>query len=99
MRISNRTSIFQDSAHQSFISRFFNILGQENKFLLKNPSVLLALVQILVIWVFHFKSFVIVTPRYLMLSIFSNTVPSRVKEASILFTRLFVSCNMLHLTG
>ena len=51
--------------------------------LLKNPSVLLALVQILVILVFHFKSFVIVTctpgrvPRYLMLSTFSNTVPSR----------------------
>ena len=46
MRIPNRTSIFQDWAHQSFISCFFNILGQGNKFLLKNPSVLLALVQI-----------------------------------------------------
>ena len=27
MRIPNRTSIFQDWAHQSFISCFFNILG------------------------------------------------------------------------
>ena len=52
--------------------------GQENKFPFKNPSVLLALVQILVIWVFHFKSFANVTTRYLMLSALSNTVPSRV---------------------
>ena len=65
--------------------------GQEKKFLRKNPSVLLALVQILLIWVFHLRSFVIVTPRYLMLSTFFNTVPSRVYEASILFIRLFVS--------
>ena len=59
MRIPNRTSISQDWAHQSFISCFFNIFGggggQENKFLLKNPSVLSALVQILVVWVFHFQ--------------------------------------------
>ena len=61
MRIPNRTSIFHDWTHQSFISYYFNILGQENKFLLKNPSVLLALVQVLVIWVLYFKSFVIVT--------------------------------------
>ena len=33
----------------------------------KNPSVLLALVQIFVMWVFHFKSLVIGTPRYLIL--------------------------------
>ena len=41
----------------------FTSWGQEYKFLLKNPRVLLALVQILIIWVVHFKSFVIVTPR------------------------------------
>ena len=68
MRIPNRTTILYDLAHQSFISCFLNILGG-------SPQE--ALVQILVIWVFHFKSFVSVTRRYLMLSTVSNTVPSR----------------------
>ena len=41
--------------------------------------------QILLTCIFHRKSFVIVTPRYLMLSTFSRTVPSRVYEAWIFF--------------
>ena len=41
---------------------------------------------------------IIVTPRYLMLSTFSRTVPSSVYEAWILLC-FFVSCIMLHLTG
>ena len=52
--------------------------GKGNIYLLKNPRVLLALVHILMIWVFHFKAFAILAPRYLILSTFSNTVPSRV---------------------
>ena len=49
---------------------------------LNKPRSELAKVRIVhvpfMIWVFHFKSFVIVTSRYLMLSTFSSTVPSRV---------------------
>ena len=48
--------------------------------------------------VFHFKSLIIVTPKYLMLSTFSRAVPSSVYEAWILLC-FFVSCIMLHLTG
>ena len=73
--------------------------GQEKRVRLKKPSVLLALVQILLICVFHFKSFVIVTPRHLILSTFSRTVPSKVYEALILFKCFLVSCIMLHLTS
>ena len=42
--------------------------------------VLLALVQTLLTCVFYLKSFVIVTPRYSMLSTFSRLVPSKVYE-------------------
>ena len=48
----------------------FTSWGKENKVRLKNPRVLFALVQILLICVFHLNSFVIVTPRNLMLSTF-----------------------------
>ena len=73
--------------------------GQEYKFLLRNPRVLLALVQTLLTCVFHLKSLVIVTPRYLMLSTFSRSVPSKVYEAWIFLIRFLVSCIILHLTG
>ena len=81
MRIPNRTHIPGLGAPVLYKLLLWEGGGQGNKFLLKNPSVLLALIQILVIWVFHFESFVIVTPRYsmhLMLSAFSNTVSSGV---------------------
>ena len=58
----------------------FTSLGQENKFRLRNPRVLLALEHTFLICEFHFKSLVIVTPRYLMLSTFSRTVPSSVSD-------------------
>ena len=61
-------------------------------FLLKNTSVLLALGQLLVIWVFHFKSFVIVIPRYLMLS----TIPY---PRGCTRPQFYLSAIMLHLTG
>ena len=63
----------------------FTACGQAYRFRLRKPRVRLALVQILLICVFHLKSFVIVTPRYLILSTFSNTVLSRVHEAWIFF--------------
>ena len=47
MRIPNVTSIFQDWTHQSFIDASLTSLGQENKVLFKNPSVLSDLVQII----------------------------------------------------
>ena len=59
----------------------------------------LALVQTLLTCVFHRKSFMIVTPRYLMFSTFLRTVPSRVYEAWIFFIRFLVICIILHLTG
>ena len=49
--------------------------------------------------VFRFKSFVIVTPRYLMLSTFSRSRPYNVYEAWVLLVSFFVTCIMLHLTG
>ena len=65
-------------------------------FLLRNPRVLLALVQTCV---FHLKSLVIITPRYLMLSTFSRSFPSKVYEAWIFLIRFLVSCIILHWTG
>ena len=55
--------------------------------------------QTLLTCVFHLKSLVIVTPRYLMLSTFSRLVPSKVYEAQIFLIRFLVSCIILHLTG
>ena len=48
--------------------------------------------QTLLTCVFHLKSLVIVTPRYLMLSTFSRLVPSNVYEAWIFLIRFLVSC-------
>ena len=50
------------------------------------PRVLFALVHLLLIHVciFHFKSCVIVTPRYLMESTFSRTVPSKVRSLNLI---------------
>ena len=75
----------------------FNLLsrGQEYKFLLRNPRVLLALVQTLLTCVFHLKSLVIVTQRYLMLSTFSRSVPSKVYEAWFCLIHFLVSCIIL----
>ena len=67
-------------------------------FLLRNPRILLALVQTLVTCVFHLKSLVIVTPRYLMLSTSSRSVPSKVYEVWIFLIRFLVSCIILRLT-
>ena len=97
--VPNWNAIIQDWVHQSFISCIFYLLGQEYKFLLRNPRVLLALVQTLLICVFHLKSLVIVTPWYLMLSMFSRSVPSKIYEAWIFLIRFLVSCIILHLTG
>ena len=55
--------------------------------------------QTLLTCVFHLKSLVIVTPRYLMFSTFSRSVPSKVYEAWIFLIRFLVSCIILHLTG
>ena len=61
----------KDLKHRTLTSCFFHMLGggggQENKFCLRNPIILLALVHTFHICEFHFKSLVIVTPRYLML--------------------------------
>ena len=53
-------------------------LRQDKRVRLKKPRVLLALVQILLICVFHFKSLVIAQPRSLILSTFLRTVPYKV---------------------
>ena len=73
--------------------------GGKNMFLLRNPRVLLVLVQTLLTCVFHLKSLVIVTPRYLILSTFSRLVPSKVYKAWIFLIHFLVSCIVLHLTG
>ena len=75
----------------------FTSCGRQYKFLLRNPRVLL--VQTLLTFVFHLKSLVIVTPRYLMLSMFSRSVPSKVYKAWIFLIHFLVSCFILHLTG
>ena len=62
-------------------------LGHDEMLRLKKPRVLFAFVQILPTWVFHLKSFVIATPRYLILFTFSKTVPSNVKVAMTFLTR------------
>ena len=84
--VPNRTTVFQDWAHQSFICCLFYLLWTSVKILsqeAKGP--IWALVQTLLTCVFHRKSFVIVTPKYLMFSTFSRTIPSRVYEAWIFF--------------
>ena len=88
--VPNRTTIFQDWAHQSFICCLFYLWWTRVKISSQETKVWLALVQILLTCVFRRKSFVIVTPRYLMLSTFSRTVPSRVYEAWI-----FLSVSLL----
>ena len=55
--------------------------------------------QILLTCIFHLKSLVIVTPRYLIISTFWRSFPSNVYEAWIFFFRFLVSCIILHLTG
>ena len=62
--VPNQTAILKDRAHQPFVSCFFYLLGA--KFYLRNPRFLSALVQTLLTCVFHLKSFLIFTPRYLM---------------------------------
>ena len=61
---------------QHFVCDFLNTLEHADKFLLKNPRVLYAVVKILLMWIFHLKSSVIVTTRYF----FSRTVLSSVYE-------------------
>ena len=55
--------------------------------------------QTLLTYKFHLKCLVIVIPRYLMLTTFSRSVPSKVYEALIFLIRFLVSCIILHLTG
>ena len=71
--------------HQSFITAYFTSWRQDYKFRLRNPRVLLSLnANIAYMCKFHLKSFLIVTPRYLMLSTFSRIVVSNVYEAWLL---------------
>jgi hypothetical protein len=67
-------------------------------FLRKNPSVLLAFVVMLFIWLSHLRSDCIVTPRYLALSACSSWCPCRVHEyfIGVLF---HVMDSTLHLSG
>ena len=51
--------------------------------------------QTLLTCVFHLKSLVIVTPRYLMVSTFSRSVPSKVYEAWIFLIRFL--CQLHHI--
>ena len=51
--------------------------GHADKLRLRKPRVLFSFVQILLTFLFHFKSLVIVTPRYLIFSTLSRTVPSK----------------------
>ena len=69
-------------------------MGQEIKVRLKNPISLFALVQILLIWVFHLKSFVIVTSRHSMLSNFQELNPQVGRKPGF----YLVSCQ-LHLVA
>ena len=96
--IPNRTTIFQDWAQQSFICCLFYLLWTRVKISSQEAKGPIS-VSANIVSVFHRKSFVIVTPRYLMLSTFSSTVPSRVYEARIFFIRFLVICIILHLTG
>ena len=53
-------------------------MGHENEVRLKIPWVLLALMQMLLICIFHFKYCVIVTQRYLMFSTFARKQSSTI---------------------
>ena len=64
----------------SFIS-----CGQAYRFHIRKQRVRLVLVQILQTCVYHLKPLVILTPRYLILSTLSRTVPSRLYEAWIFY--------------
>ena len=94
--VPNRTTIFQDWAHQSFICCLFTfyLLWDKRKYFVSGTR--LTLVQTLLTCVFHRKLFVIVTQIYLMHSTFSRTVPTR---AWIVLIRFLVICIILHLTG
>ena len=65
-------------ANKSPICSLFYILRTFTKVHIRKPRVLFALVHMLLICVFHLTSCVIVTPRYLIESTFSRTVPSTV---------------------
>ena len=99
MLVPNRASIFQEWSHQPLVSVSLTFWGHDIRLCLKKPRVLFAFVQTLLTWVFHFKFLEIVTPRYLILSTFLRTVPSKAWTASIFFIYFLVSCIMLHFTG
>ena len=95
--VPNRTTIFQDWAHQSFICCLFYLLWTRVKILsqeAKGPISFSANIADMCI-----PSQIICDsdPRYLMLSTFSRTVPSRVYETWIFFIRFLVICIILHL--
>ena len=95
----NRTSVFQDWAHQSFICCLFYLLWTSVKISSQEAKGLISLSANIDACVFHRKSFVIVAQRYLMFSTFLRTVPFRVYEAWIFLIRFLVICIKLHLTG
>ena len=81
--VPNRTTIFQDWAHQSFICCLFYLLWISVKISSQEAKGPISLSANIAECVFHRKSFV--TPRYLILSTFSRTLPSKVYEAWIFF--------------
>ena len=97
--VPNRTTVFQDWVHQSFICCLFYLLWTSIKISSQEAKSPISLSANIADTLFHGKSFVIVTPRYLMFSTFSKTVPSRVYEAWIFFIHFLVICIILHLTG
>ena len=97
--VPNRNAIIQDWARQSFISCLFYLLGARIYVSPQESKGSVSLSADFLTCVFHLKSLVIVTPRYLMLSTFSGSVPSQGSEAWIFLIRFHVSCLILHLAG
>ena len=84
--------------HHPFLSCFFHILGAGEKSSPQESKDSVGLSASIADTLFHLKS--LVTPRYLMFSTFSRTVPSIKGIGSLNFIcNFFVSCIMLHLTG
>ena len=97
--VPNRTAIFQDWAHQSFICWLFYLLWTSVKISSQEANGPISLSANIVDMCI--PSQIICDsdpPRYLILSTFSRTVPSSVYEAWIFFVRYLVICIILHLT-
>ena len=97
--VPNRTSVFQDWAHQSFICCLFYLLWTRIKISSQEAKGPISLSANIADMCIPLQIICDSDPKILMLSTFSRTVPSRVYEAWIFFIRFLVTCIKLQLTG